>query len=92
MENGHLYKYLHRSLHSSTSLVSVGEDCGQMKMFDDVSYDGSSSVPYIVGGSPSSLGRWPWQGVLQYDDVIGGCGAVLIDPRWALTASHCVWK
>ena len=92
MENVHLYKYLHRSLHLSTSLVSVGEDCGQMKMFDDVSYDGSSSVSYIVGGSPASLGRWPWQGVLQYDDVIGGCGAVLIDPRWALTASHCVWK
>ena len=63
-----------------------------MQMFDDVSYDGTSSVPYIVGGSPASLGRWPWQGVLQYDDVIGGCGAVLIDPRWALTASHCVWK
>ena len=52
---------------------------------------GSEGIPLIVGGSPASLGRWPWQGVLQFDDVIGGCGAVLIDARWALTASHCVY-
>ena len=50
------------------------------------------SSEFIVNGQASSLGRWPWQGVLQYDDVIGGCGAVLIDQKWALTASHCVYK
>ena len=54
------------------------------------STDASSLM--IVGGTPASLGRWPWQGVLQWDNVIGGCGAVLIDTQWALTAAHCVYE
>ena len=47
--------------------------------------------PLIVGGDPATVGRWPWQGVLQYSSTIGGCGGVLIDEGWALTAAHCVW-
>ena len=47
--------------------------------------------PLIVGGEAATVGRWPWQGVLQYSNTIGGCGGVLIDEKWALTAAHCVW-
>lgn len=50
----------------------------------------AESESRIVNGVPASLGRWPWQGVLQYNMQIGGCGAVLLAPRWAVTAAHCV--
>ena len=73
--------------------------CGIIKMFPDesisslhVEAQSADAAARIVGGSPASLGRWPWQGVLQWDNVIGGCGAVLIDRGWALTAAHCVWE
>jgi len=52
--------------------------------------DSESGAARIVNGVPSSLGRWPWQGVLQYNTQIGGCAAVLLDARWAVTAAHCV--
>uniref|UniRef100_A0AC34Q837 Peptidase S1 domain-containing protein n=1 Tax=Panagrolaimus sp. JU765 TaxID=591449 RepID=A0AC34Q837_9BILA len=41
----------------------------------------------ILGGIPSKETHWPWAGYL---DV--GCTAVIIHPRWALTAMHCFAK
>jgi secreted trypsin-like serine protease len=63
-------------------------------MFADSSESFTSDLLFgaerIVNGVPASLGRWPWQGILQYGTSIGGCGAVLIDNMWAITAAHCV--
>ncbi|CAD5114283.1 DgyrCDS3426 [Dimorphilus gyrociliatus] len=62
--------------------------CGKRNMFTEVNKD--FSIPRIVGGKPAPIGRWPWQGVLQYGQTIGGCGAVLLSPYWAITAAHCL--
>jgi Trypsin len=43
--------------------------------------DGTSSV---VGGIVEPDANYPW--VVR----VGGCGGVLIDPQWVLTAAHCV--
>jgi hypothetical protein len=42
---------------------------------------GTSSV---VGGIVEPDAKYPW--VVR----VGGCGGVLIDPQWVLTAAHCV--
>ncbi|CAD5113848.1 DgyrCDS3008 [Dimorphilus gyrociliatus] len=56
--------------------------------------DARSSTPFIVGGSESAKGRWPWQLSLQVnrgEGVFGhSCGAVLIKENWVLTAGHCL--
>ncbi len=38
----------------------------------------------VVGGTNEPNYKYPW--VVR----MNGCGAVLIDPQWALTAAHCV--
>ena len=62
-------------------------------MFDEgLEHDDSLlDAAHIVGGEAAAVGWWPWQGVLQYGNTIGGCGATLIDTEWAITAAHCVW-
>ncbi|XP_028650841.1 serine protease 56 [Erpetoichthys calabaricus] len=42
----------------------------------------------IVGGSPATLGSWPWLVSLQLDKTLM-CGGVLVDSSWVLTAAHC---
>jgi secreted trypsin-like serine protease len=50
--------------------------------------------PAIVGGTPATLGEFPWQVALLFDDYSGsyeqGCGGSLIADAWVLTAAHCV--
>ncbi|XP_078381475.1 transmembrane protease serine 9-like [Oculina patagonica] len=43
----------------------------------------------IVGGSTATPNSWPWQLSLRVKNY-HSCGASLINPRWAITAAHCV--
>lgn len=47
----------------------------------------------IVGGDKAPDGAWPWMAALvngpdNFNDQY--CGAALIEPKWVLTAAHCV--
>lgn len=46
-------------------------------------------VPFISGGDLVTRGRWPWVVSLSH---LGKpiCSGVLINPRWVLTAGHCM--
>ena len=43
----------------------------------------------IIGGSTATPNSWLWQLSLRVMGV-HSCGASLISPKWAVTASHCV--
>ena len=49
----------------------------------------TSAGSYILFGNDAINGEWPWQ-ALFFRGSSSICGAVLIDPLWALTAAHCV--
>ena len=47
---------------------------------------------YIVGGSKTEKGRYPWQVRLQIDcnnGVCGVCGGSILSENWVITAAHC---
>ncbi len=50
------------------------------------------SSDFVVGGSPSQEGSWPWQVRLfdDFDPNTGFCGGSLVAKQWVLTAAHCV--
>ncbi|XP_061189646.1 uncharacterized protein LOC133197565 [Saccostrea echinata] len=56
-------------------------ECGQV----------SSSLvqPYILGGSQSYRGQWPWTVALMIGNSFL-CGGTLVADQWVVTAGHCV--
>ncbi|XP_060030075.1 serine protease 41 [Erinaceus europaeus] len=50
----------------------------------------TSQSERIIGGSPTSPGRWPWMGSLQRLRR-HSCGATLLNHHWVLTATHCLY-
>jgi hypothetical protein len=44
----------------------------------------------IVDGQPAQEGDWGWQVALLYSGRLS-CGGTLINRKWVLTASHCVY-
>ena len=63
---------------------------------DQLPWDATSDAALVVGGRDSEPGAWPWQLSLQYYSEEAEkwghtCGAVLVEPGWALSAAHCVF-
>jgi len=48
-------------------------------------------IPYIIGGSQSYIGQWPWTVGIRIGDYFV-CGGSLISDIWAVTAGHCLQK
>ncbi|TRY90617.1 hypothetical protein DNTS_003685, partial [Danionella cerebrum] len=48
-----------------------------------------AKLPRIIGGVEATLGRWPWQVSLYYNDR-HICGGSIITSQWIVTAAHCV--
>ena len=44
----------------------------------------------IVGGTPVPAGQQPWVAALLDANLQQVCGGSLIDPRWVVTAAHCI--
>ncbi|XP_053400733.1 uncharacterized protein LOC123558624 [Mercenaria mercenaria] len=44
--------------------------------------------PFVINGRDASIEEWPWYGHLRLNGTFI-CGLSLIDPLWAITASHC---
>jgi secreted trypsin-like serine protease len=57
---------------------------------DALSAAGPLAVPYVIGGSPTTIAQYPWQ--VHVSDIFLSftCGGSLIDRRWVVTAAHCV--
>ncbi|NXX77733.1 TMPSD protease, partial [Urocolius indicus] len=42
----------------------------------------------IIGGTETSVSKWPWQVSVQYGPI-HICGGTIIAAQWVLTAAHC---
>ncbi|KAM4650411.1 transmembrane protease serine 4-like isoform 2-T3 [Discoglossus pictus] len=69
----------------------VGGSCqsGQVVSLSCSDCGSSSRKARIIGGSPTTIEKWPWQASMQY---MGQhvCGGSIITPYWILTAAHCM--
>ena len=73
-----------RPLKLNSKIPNSLTECG-------LSSKGSHTDPtsVIIGGEEAESGAWPWMASLGIEGT-HVCGAVLIHPRFLLTAAHCL--
>lgn len=49
----------------------------------------STSSSRVVNGADATLGEWPWQARLQFNNN-HVCGGTLVASEWVMTAAHCM--
>lgn len=76
-------KYNKIELHTNTHIYI----CVWFTACGEVSSD--LMQPYILGGSVSHRGQWPWTVALMVGNSFL-CGGTLVADRWVVTAGHCV--
>lgn len=77
-----------------------GEDASPRSPRSARSGSGASPTPRIVGGSRTTIARWPWQaGILSSRSVSSGdgfdrqfCGGTVVAPTIVITAAHCLFN
>ena len=58
--------------------------CGKSVLNDSLNIK-----PYIVHGSNTVAGRWPWHVAIARDTIVI-CGGSLVDEFHVITAAHCI--
>jgi secreted trypsin-like serine protease len=59
----------------------------------------SEIEPHVVGGSPTTIGEWPWSAAITRNPAMFAgntlqrqfCGGSLVAPTLVITAAHCVF-
>ncbi|KAK3084412.1 hypothetical protein FSP39_013139 [Pinctada imbricata] len=67
--------------HQAVHVSCMNNNCGRRST--------SLISPYIIGGSISYAGQWPWMVAIK-SGVNFLCGGALVSEFWVVTAAHCI--